>query len=58
MNLGLLFDHPTPTPDTTGFLVLGYVVIFGVMFLYILSLYLRRRNLDIDMEPLKDLEDD
>ena len=58
MNLGILFDHPPQTPDTTDFMILGYAVIFGVMFLYVISLYLRRRSLEMDMELLQDLEDE
>lgn len=58
MNLGILFDHPPVPPDTTNFMIFGYAVIFGVMFLYILSLYLRRRNLEMDMELLQDIDED
>ena len=43
--------------ETTNYMVLGYAVIFGVMFLYILSLYLRQRNMQQDLELLKDLQD-
>lgn len=57
MILGILFDHPS-IPDTTNFMILGYVVIFGVMFLHTLSLYLRRRNLMLDIDLLEDLEDE
>jgi len=58
MNLGILFGQHPVTPDTTNFMIFGYAVIFGVMFLYILSLYLRRRNLEMDMELLKDMEEE
>lgn len=55
MILSLLLDHP---PDTNNYMILGYAVIFVVMFLYTLSLHLRRRNLELDMELLNDVEDD
>ena len=58
MNLGILFDQHPITPDTTNFMIFGYAVIFGVMFLYILSLYLRRRNLEMDMALLQDIDED
>lgn len=58
MNLGILFGQHPVTPDTTNFMIFGYAVIFGVMFLYILSLYLRRRNLEMDMELLQDIDED
>ncbi len=58
MNLGILFGQHPVTPDTTDFMIFGYAVIFGVMFLYILSLYLRRRNLEMDMELLQDIDED
>jgi len=58
MNLGILFGQHPVTPDTTNFMIFGYAVIFGVMFSYILSLYLRRRNLEMDMELLQDIDED
>ena len=58
MNLGILFGQHPVTPDNTKFMIFGYAVIFGVMFLYILSLYLRRRNLEMDMELLQDIDED
>jgi hypothetical protein len=42
--------------QTTGYLIAGYVVIFGVMLLYLVSLIVRRRNLAQDMETLEELE--
>jgi len=43
-------------PDTTGYMIAGYVVIFGVMMLYLVSIAVRRRNLERDMEVLKELD--
>jgi CcmD family protein len=42
--------------ETTRFMIAGYVVIFSVMFLYILSLILRRRNLKRDLATLEEME--
>lgn len=42
--------------QTTNFMIAGYVVIFGVMLLYIVSLVLRSRNLRRQMVTLKELE--
>jgi hypothetical protein len=39
-------------------MILGYAVIFGVMFLHVLSLYLRHRSLELDMKLLEDLGDE
>lgn len=43
--------------ETTGYMIFGYVVIFGSMFLYLLSLISRWRNLRKDEELLEDLEE-
>jgi len=42
--------------DTTTFMIAGYAVIFGVMLLYIISLYIRKRNLERDLEVLQEIE--
>ncbi len=42
--------------QTTNYMLFGYAVIFGVMLLYVLSLYLRQRNLERDLELMQDLE--
>jgi len=49
----LIQDGPA---ETTGFMILGYAVIFGVLLLHVLSLSLRKRNLRRDYDLLKDLE--
>jgi hypothetical protein len=43
--------------ETTGFMIAGYAVVFGVMLVYLISLYVRRRNLKQDMEVLQELEE-
>jgi hypothetical protein len=44
--------------DTTDFMIAGYVVIFGVMLLYVLSLAIRSRNLQKDLEVLEEIKGD
>jgi CcmD family protein len=38
--------------ETTRYMIAGYAVIFSVMFLYLLSLVIRRRNLERDLATL------
>lgn len=45
-----------PTPDTSGYMIAGYVVAFIVMGLYTASLYLRNRNLNRDLEMLEEMD--
>jgi CcmD family protein len=42
--------------ETTKYLIAGYSVIFGVIFLYIVSLIVRGHNLTRELETLKELE--
>ena len=42
--------------ETTRFMIAGYSVIFSVIFLYILSIFIRRRNLTRDLEILNEME--
>lgn len=53
-----MFDivQQTIPADTFNYMVAGYAVIFGSMLLYTLSLIIRRRNLEQDMNVLLDLE--
>jgi len=44
------------TPETTNFMIAGYIVIFSVMLIYIISLFLRRRKLEQDLRILEELE--
>lgn len=43
-------------PDTTAFMIAGYVMIFGVMAIYIISFFVRTRNLKRDLEALQELD--
>ncbi len=42
--------------ETTNYMLLGFVVIFGVLFLHLASFFLRNRNLRRDLEMLQQLE--
>ncbi len=44
------------TPDTSGYMIAGYAVAFIVMGLYVLSMYLRNRNLNQDLTTLEELD--
>ena len=45
-----------PTPDTSGYMIAGYLVAFIVMGLYVASLYLRYRNLNRDIAMLEEMD--
>jgi hypothetical protein len=45
-----------PTPDTSGYMIAGYAVIFGVMLIYLASLGIRYYNLKRELQALEDLE--
>ncbi len=46
----------TPTPDTSGYMIAGFVVSFVVMGLYVASIYLRSRNLNQDKAMLEEMD--
>jgi hypothetical protein len=46
------------TPDTSGYMIAGYVLTFTVLSIYILSLSLRTKNLKRDAETLESLKTD
>lgn len=46
----------TAIPDTSGYMIAGFVVSFLVMGLYVASLYLRSRNLHTDRAMLEEME--
>ena len=50
-----MFFQEAPA-DTTTYMIAGFVIIFGVMLLYLISLYIRRRNLENDLEVLEELD--
>ena len=46
------------TPDTSGYMIAGYTVFFIFTAIYLLSLFLRSRNLKRDLSTLEDLKKD
>ncbi|MBL8090705.1 MAG: hypothetical protein KF758_01840 [Anaerolineales bacterium] len=42
-----------PTPDTSAYMIAGYIVAFLVMGIYIFSLYIRKKNLQAELELLE-----
>ena len=42
--------------NTTPYMIAGYAVIFGLMLIYLVSLIVRRRNLQQDAEMLESLD--
>jgi hypothetical protein len=51
-----MFFQDVPA-NTTTFMIAGYAVIFGVMLIYLISLYLRQRNLGQDLEVLEEMDE-
>ncbi len=43
--------------NTTSYMIAGYTVIFSMILIYIISLYVRHKNLLQDLEILQELED-
>lgn len=44
------------TPDTVNFMIAGYAVVFVSMLVYIMSLFVRNRNLRQDEILLEELQ--
>jgi hypothetical protein len=42
--------------ETTNYLLFGFAVIFGVLFLHLISIYLRDRNSHRDLSMLEKFE--
>lgn len=51
----MLFLQQGPA-NTTAYMIAGYIVIFGVILIYLASLAIRRRNLNQDLEVLEQLD--
>jgi hypothetical protein len=44
------------TPDTSGYMIAGYVITFVIMGLYVASIYLRSRSLKQDQSLLEEMD--
>ena len=42
--------------NTTSYMIAGYAIIFGVMLLYLITLLVRQRNLQKDLEVLEEIQ--
>ena len=45
------------TPDTSAYMIAGFIVSFVTMGIYVLSLYIRNLNLNRDVEMLESLDE-
>lgn len=45
-----------PTPDTSTYMIAGYIIAFLIMGIYIFSLYIRNKNLKAELEILESLD--
>jgi hypothetical protein len=52
-----MFFLETP-PDTSQYMIAGYAIAFGVMLLYVVSLFVRHRNLKRDLSMLEEMDSD
>jgi hypothetical protein len=52
----MLFLFQEGPAQTVNYFIAGYVVIFGVMGLYLASLIIRQRNLKRDLETLEEMQ--
>lgn len=43
-------------PNTTNYMIAGFVISFITMGIYVLSIYIRNKNLKRDLEMLEDME--
>ena len=43
--------------ETTAYFIAGYVIIFGVMLIYLASLMVRWRNQNEDLQILEEIEE-
>jgi hypothetical protein len=43
------------TADTVGYMLFGYAVLLGLPILYLISWFIRRRNLERDLDTIKTL---
>lgn len=43
-------------PDTSQYMVAGYAIAFGVMLIYVVSMFIRSRNLKRDLSMLEEMD--
>ena len=45
-------------PDTSAYMIAGYIIFFVVTAIYVASLFVRTNNLSRDLETLKDVQEE
>ena len=45
------------TPDTSGYMIAGYVIFFVLLIIYLASLLIRTRNLNADLKILESMDE-
>jgi len=53
----VIFLFQEVLPNTTPYMIAGYAVIFGVMLIYLISLSVRWRSLEKDLEVLEEVQE-
>lgn len=43
-------------PDTSGYMIAGFIVSFLTMGIYVISMYIRNKNLQRDLETLEEMD--
>jgi hypothetical protein len=43
-------------PDTSAYMIAGYAIFFAISIIYVISLVVRRRNLEKDLQMLEAME--
>jgi len=54
----MIFSPFLQTPDTSGYMIAGYVIFIALPILFIASLIYRQRNLKRDEETMQSLTED
>jgi hypothetical protein len=54
----IMFFLQEATPNTSAYMIAGYVIFLVVMVIYLASLFIRSRNLRQDLQVLEELEKD
>lgn len=44
-------------PDTSGYMIAGYIISFLTMGIYVLSMYIRTKNLKNDLDMLESMDE-
>ena len=56
MGVAMWFNLLLEPAQTQGYMIAGYVVIFGIMLTYLVSLIVRNRNLHQELDLLEEID--